>query len=179
MKLGLLFINDGIPFALLEAKVSNSTIIDTEYIQKSTLPIKNLQLLQQSLYRLIKYIENNHHSTNIDSRSLDRDVFFIKKLDNVLSNHLVDETFPIDNLSKELCMSRSCLYRKIKAMSGMSPNKYIKTIKMNRAIELLKQGHRIIEVSVQLGFSSPSYFAKCFKKQFGVLPKDILQKDKD
>lgn len=178
MKLGLLFMNDDIPIALLEAKVSNSTIIDTEYIQKSTLSIKNLQLLQQSLYRLIKYIEknNNHHySSDTESQPLNRDNSFIRKLDNVLSDHLVDDVFPIDKLSAELCMSRSCLYRKIKVISGMSPNKYIKAIKMNRAIELLQQGHRIVEVSVQLGFSSPSYFAKCFKKQFGISPRDILQ----
>lgn len=58
----------------------------------------------------------------------------------------------------------------------MSPHEYIKTTKMNRAIALLQQGNKIAEVSEQLGFSSPSYFAKCFKRQFGMLPKDILQR---
>ena len=74
-------------------------------------------------------------------------------------------------------MSRSNFYRKIKALAGMPPNDYLKTIRLNKAAELLKSGVRITEVRItevceKIGFSSSSYFAKCFKIQFGVLPKD-------
>ena len=181
MKLGLLFINDDVPFALLQAKISNSKIIDTECIQKAYMSIENLQLLQQSICRLIKCFENNnnHCLCNTENAPLQKDLPFVQRLDSILSNHLADESFSIDTLSEELYMSRSCLFRKVKSISGMSPHEYIKTIKMNRAIELLQQGNKIAEVSEQLGFSSPSYFAKCFKKQFDILPKDILKRDKD
>ena len=61
---------------------------------------------------------------------------------------------------------------KIKALSGMSPNDYLKTLRMNRAAELIVSGTRISEVAAQVGFTSSSYFAKCFKAQYGVLPKE-------
>ena len=56
--------------------------------------------------------------------------------------------------------------------SNMSPNDYLKTIRLNRAAELIKSGERISEVAERVGFTSSSYFAKCFKTQFGVLPRD-------
>ena len=71
-------------------------------------------------------------------------------------------------------MSRSNFYRKIKALSGMSPNDYLKALRMNKAAELIQGGTRISEVAAQVGFTSSSYFAKCFQKQFGVLPKDFV-----
>ncbi len=178
MKLGLIFINDDVPFALLQAKISDSKIIDTEYIQKTYTPIENLQLLQQSICRLIKCFKNNNNycPSNAENAPLKKDLPFVQRLDSILSNHLADENFSIDTLSEELYMSRSCLFRKVKFIFGISPHEYIKTTKMNRAIVLLQQGHKIAEVSEQLGFSSSSYFTKCFKKQFGMLPKDLLQR---
>lgn len=75
-------------------------------------------------------------------------------------------------------MSRSNFYRKIKAISGMAPNDYLKIIRLNKATELLQQTDiRINEVSEMIGFSSSSYFSKCFKAQFGVLPKDYAEKN--
>jgi AraC-like DNA-binding protein len=74
-------------------------------------------------------------------------------------------------------MSRSNFYRKIKAISGMAPNDYLKVIRLNKAAELLESGNvRINEVLERVGFGSSSYFAKCFKVQFGVLPKEFLEK---
>lgn len=56
----------------------------------------------------------------------------------------------------------------------MSPNDYLKTLRMNKAAELIMQGTRISEVAVQVGFTSSSYFAKCFKARYGVLPKEYV-----
>ena len=76
-------------------------------------------------------------------------------------------------------MSRSNFYRKIKSITGMAPNDYVKHIRLKRAAELLKaDGARIVDVYEQVGFNSSSYFAKCFKAQFGVLPKDYSEKVK-
>ena len=58
----------------------------------------------------------------------------------------------------------------------MSPNDYMKSVRMNKAAELIGLGERISEVAAQVGFSSSSYFAKCFKAQFGVLPKEFAFK---
>lgn len=71
-------------------------------------------------------------------------------------------------------MSRSSFYRKVKSLTGMSPNDYLKTARMNEAARLLREGYRPIEVCERVGFTSSSYFAKCFRAQFGCLPKDYL-----
>ncbi|MBV4307862.1 helix-turn-helix transcriptional regulator, partial [Parabacteroides distasonis] len=75
---------------------------------------------------------------------------------------------------EQMNMSRSNFYRKIKALSGMSPNDYLKALRMNKAAELIQGGTRIPEVAAQVGFTSSSYFAKCFKAQYGVLPKEYV-----
>ena len=84
-----------------------------------------------------------------------------------------DEEFSIDTLAEQLNMSRSSFYRKIKALTGMTPTDYLKTSRMNQAALLLREGCRSSEVAERVGFSSTSYFAKCFKAQFGMLPKDF------
>lgn len=98
---------------------------------------------------------------------------FLKMLKENISNQLSDENFSIDSLTAIMNMSRSNFYRKLKALTGMSPNEYLKNCRLNRAAELLKEGYRITEIFEQTGFCSSSYFAKCFKAKFGVLPKDF------
>ena len=97
---------------------------------------------------------------------------FIKKLNEVIQVNYSNPEFSMDDMADSLNMSRSNFYRKIKALSGMSPNDYLKTLRMNRAAELIVSGTRISEVAAQVGFTSSSYFAKCFKAQYGVLPKE-------
>lgn len=80
-------------------------------------------------------------------------------------------------------MSRSSFYRKIKQLTGASPADYVKNARLNRAATLIRQGLRIVEVFTQTGFTSSSYFAKCFKAKFGMLPKEyqdkMLKKEKE
>ena len=74
-------------------------------------------------------------------------------------------------------MSRSSFYRKIKGALDMTPNDYLRLERLKKAAQLLQEGkYRINEICYMVGFSSPSYFAKCFQKQFGVLPKDLMEK---
>jgi AraC-type DNA-binding domain-containing proteins len=105
-----------------------------------------------------------------------KDCKFTENLQALLIDRLADENFSLDTLAEELNMSRSSFYRKIKALSGMSPNDYMKSVRMNKAAELIGLGERISEVAAQVGFSSSSYFAKCFKAQFGMLPKEFAFK---
>ena len=106
-----------------------------------------------------------------------KDQAYIEKLNSEIEKHLLDVNFSIDTLSDFMNMSRSNFYRKIKSISGMSPNDYLKTIRLKKAAELLlSQDYRINEVYEQAGFSSSSYFAKCFKEQFGMLPREFVMK---
>ena len=79
-------------------------------------------------------------------------------------------------LAEQMNMSRSNFYRKIKGVLDLSPNEYLRLIRLKKAAQLLKDGrYGIVEISYMVGFNSPSYFSNCFKKQFGVLPKDFMQ----
>ena len=73
-------------------------------------------------------------------------------------------------------MSRTNLNRKIRGTLNLSTNDYIKVERLKRAARLLKEGHlKINEVCYTVGFSTPSYFTKCFYKQFGLLPKEFME----
>ena len=79
-------------------------------------------------------------------------------------------------MAEEMAISRSNLQRKLKGLTGMPPNDYIRLIRLKTAGELLREGeYRINEVCFIVGFNNPSYFARCFQKQFGILPKDYVK----
>jgi len=103
-----------------------------------------------------------------------KDIEYVERLNGEIEKHLLDVNFSIDTLSEFMNMSRSNFYRKLKSISGMSPNDYLKMIRLKKAAELLlSQDYRINEVYEKVGFSSSSYFAKCFKEQFGMLPREF------
>jgi len=84
-----------------------------------------------------------------------------------------DLTMP--DFAREVGMSKSQLARKLKALSGLSPNDFLKEYKLRRAIALMEdQNMNIAEVTMAIGFSNPSYFTKCFRKRFGKAPSDYL-----
>lgn len=102
------------------------------------------------------------------------DESFLEKLTEVIQKNLVETDFNVDVLASEMNMSRSSLHRKIKGISELTPNEFIQLERLKTAAQLIKSGnYRINEVCYIVGFSSSSYFAKCFQKQFGVLPKDF------
>jgi len=104
-----------------------------------------------------------------------RDKEFLERLHSNVEEHIGELDFSIDNIAETMFMSRSSFYRKIKSITGMTPNDYLKVLRLNKAAGLLLQGdYAISEICAQTGFSSSSYFAKCFKTHFGILPKDYV-----
>ena len=104
------------------------------------------------------------------------DETFLKTLKEVVVANMQDPDFNLDDMASQLNMSRSSLNRKIKGILDMTPNDYIRLERLKKAVQLLKEGEcRINEVCYMIGFNTPSYFAKCFQKQFGVLPKDFIK----
>lgn len=99
---------------------------------------------------------------------------FISRIDALIEAQIREENFSIDALAEQMCMSKSNFYRKFHAVTGSSPNEYLKTFRLNRAAKLIREGQRINEAAISVGFYSSSYFAKCFSAQFGVLPKDYI-----
>lgn len=106
----------------------------------------------------------------------DSDAVFLKRLEEAVTDNLSDTEFGPDELAAAALVSRSTLVRKMKSLLDMTPNDYIKTRRLNAAASMLKNGaKRINDVCYAVGFNTPSYFAKCFKKQFGVLPADYMK----
>lgn len=101
---------------------------------------------------------------------------FIEKLNVYILENMLDEKFSIDNLSELFYMSRSNFHKKIKNITGITPNDYIKLIRLNQSVQLLASGkYKINEVCYMVGFNTPSYFSKCFYEQFGKLPKEFIE----
>ncbi len=89
--------------------------------------------------------------------------------------HLSEESYSVEQLSSDLCMSRMTFYRKIQAATGLKPTEFIRTIRLRRAAELLNEGQlNITEISYETGFTSVSYFSRCFRKMYGIPPKQFI-----
>ena len=92
-----------------------------------------------------------------------------------VDKNIADEHYSVEQLSNDLCMSRMTLYRKIQSATGQKPTEFIRTIRMRRAAELLREGRlTITEISYATGFSSVSYFSRCFRTMYGVAPTQFI-----
>jgi len=172
-----------IPVILLSAKVDQSVKIKgfeqgaDVYIEKPFSmdqlkaqigsAIENRMRLRDNFVRSpLQYLRENHGGCDIQ---------FLNKLNDTILSNLTNSEFSINGLAELFCMSRSSLHKKIKALTGLTPNDYIKLIRLNKAAELLSSGsYKVNEVCYLVGFNTPSYFAKCFYKQFNKLPSSQL-----
>jgi signal transduction histidine kinase/ligand-binding sensor domain-containing protein/DNA-binding response OmpR family regulator len=99
---------------------------------------------------------------------------FIKKIKAIIELHYRDEQFALPQLCDEIGMSRSQLFRKMKAIADVSPSDLIRTYRLQKAKTLLEQGNTTVaEVTYKVGFKDPSYFAKMFQEEFGMQPSSI------
>lgn len=102
---------------------------------------------------------------------------WMKKAIAQVEAHLDDESYTVEQLSSDMCMSRMTFYRKIQSLTGQKPTEFMRTIRLRRAAELLKEERMTItEISYATGFSSVSYFSRCFREMFGVPPTKFLEK---
>jgi pimeloyl-ACP methyl ester carboxylesterase/AraC-like DNA-binding protein len=92
-----------------------------------------------------------------------------------IDHHLSNEIFGVDALCEEIGISERQLQRKLKLTTNKSPNQLIRSVRLHRAKELILSNEgNIVEIAFQTGFSDPSYFAKCFKKEFGITPSSLV-----
>ena len=135
--------------------------------------IKNLitqrELLRQRFGREIT-LEPGHISiTSLDERFLQRAI-------KLVENNIENSDFNAEVFAKNIGISHSQLYRKLKALTDLSITGFIRLIRLKRAAQLLaKQGGNIAQIAYAVGFSNPAYFAECFRKQFGQLPSRYSQ----
>ena len=104
---------------------------------------------------------------------------FLEKAQAVIEKHFDNSEFDVPLFSSEMALGRTKLFSKIKGITGQTPNDFIITVKMKKAASLLNNNpeYNISDITYMLGFSSPKYFAKCFKEQFGVSPSTFRKSE--
>ncbi|MEN8230498.1 MAG: two-component regulator propeller domain-containing protein [Bacteroidota bacterium] len=174
-----------IPFILLTAKPGPESQITgfemgaDDYITKPFNPevlklkIRNIlesrKQLAEKFSAADNYIPDNIRITQIDQG-------FLEKFVKLVEDNIDDTEFSGDRLARELGMSKGNLYKKLKTLTGMSVNIYIRTIRLKVAARLLKQGdYNISEIAYSVGFSNPKYFSTCFSELFKVPPKEYMK----
>ena len=106
----------------------------------------------------------------------DRDKDFLDKLHDIIEKNIENGEFSMDEFAQALGMGRTVFYKKVKGITGHSPNEYLRIVRMKKAAELLiNTGLNISEVSYKVGVNDPFYFSKCFKAQFGKTPSQYLK----
>lgn len=96
---------------------------------------------------------------------------WLRKAISLVEANLSDDAYTVEQMSSDMCMSRMTFYRKIQSLTGQKPTEFMRTIRLRHAAEMIREGgHTITEVSYATGFSSVSYFSRCFRAMFGVPP---------
>ena len=175
-----------IPIVLLTAKTDTASKIEglelgiEAYIEKPFSPL-HLQAQLKNLLKRRSELKEKYTSTpltEIHTAVLNKlDEEFVNTCTSIITQNLSEPEFTVDKLAKELGMSRTNVFSKIKAIVGMTPNDFIKLIRLKTACKMMVESdYRITEIGFLVGFSSSSYFAKCFQKQFGMNPTEFMKK---
>ncbi|TXG38643.1 hybrid sensor histidine kinase/response regulator transcription factor [Seonamhaeicola maritimus] len=107
--------------------------------------------------------------------SLDEE--FLKKIMDLMEENMSNDSYWVDDLVSDMNTSRSTFFRKLKKLTGQSPNDFIRMVRLKRAAQLLEQNElTIAQVSYRVGFADPGYFGKCFRKFFGDSPSNFVKK---
>ncbi len=160
--------------ATMQDKLSGLEIGADDYIMKpfeaAELKSRVKNLLEQRK-RLHEHFRR-YGLTDVDEKNITPvDQKFLQKAIDIISKHISNTSFGVEVLADNLAVSRSLLLKKTEALFGESPSDLIRRIRLNKAAGLIERdyGH-ISEIAFEVGFSNPSYFAECFRKQFGVAP---------
>ena len=131
--------------------------------------LRQRQLLK-NLYQGSKEAEKEISEAHLE----DRDKQFLKQLQAIIQKNLSDSEFGVENMGQQIGLSRVQLYRKVKAMTGSSVVDLLRKARLAKARRLLEtRSMSVSEVAYEVGFSAPSYFTKCFKDEYGMLPGDV------
>ena len=172
-----------IPIIMLTAKTMTDDMVNgvnsgaDVYLTKPF----DMRLLNSYLYRLIEnrqvYISKNLNDPSklsLLEKTTELDKSFMRKVLDYLNKNIEKSELNVEHLADDMHLSRSQLYRKIKAMTGLTPNELIRKVRLEKAKNMIESGcESIAEVGFKVGFSSPSYFSRCFKSEFGILPTDV------
>jgi len=160
--------------ATMQDKISGLEIGADDYIMKPfeaeelKARIKNLLEQRRRLHEHFR----KYGLFELDEKNINYiDKKFLEKSFAIINEHISDTLFGVEILADDMAVSRSLLFKKINALVGEPPSELIKRTRLNRAAKLIENNSgNISEIALESGFSNPSYFAECFRKQFGVTP---------
>ena len=174
-----------IPVILLTGKQDKMTIIRgfecgaSDYITKPY----DITVLQTRIRNILNERQHLRETILSSSVSLPVSISFSNRMDKefmnkvlkVVEKEIANPDFQMDNFCRQLAMSRTAFYNKLKALTGMSPNDFVRKVRLDKAKVLLSSKiYNVTEVSEMVGFSDPKYFSICFKKQFDINPIKLL-----
>ena len=113
-------------------------------------------------------------SVETETPTVENEPFFITRFKEVVESRLENSELSVEDLAADMNLSRVQLYRKVKSVTGSTPVELLRTARLNRAYRLLMTTDKSVsEIAYQVGFTAPSYFTKCFKEAYGMLPGDV------
>ena len=148
------------------------------YISKpfsSQLLLARIRNLIDSHQRLKQFFGDRQTLAKEDICDLDKD--FVEKFKKIIEEKMSDSGLNVEDLGKDMGLSRVQLYRKIKSLTNYAPNELLRMARLKRAASLLASSElTVAEIAYEVGFTSPSYFTKCYKEQFGESPMEFLKR---
>lgn len=176
-----------IPVILLTALSTDDKVLEgTEsgadaYITKPFSP----QLLVARIFQLLDQRERLKQKFCKEGQTVrsamcasDQDQMFVRRLDAMIYPRLGEQDLSVDKVAGLLRMGRTLFYRKVRGVTGYTPNDYIRVLRMKKAAELLAKGdNNVSEVAYAVGFDNPYYFSKCFKAQYGMPPSQYIKQE--
>jgi len=175
-----------IPVILLTARSLSSQQIEgyrsgaDAYITKpfaAELLLTRVENILHSRRRLRDIFSHSTTDEASDESLLSQDDLFIRRFTAYVSDHLSDSSLSVEAIAAAMTMSRVQLYRKIRALTGFSPNEQLRKARLLRARQMLAaRVASVSEIAYRVGFTSPSYFSRCFKDEFGITPGEVEHK---
>jgi signal transduction histidine kinase/ligand-binding sensor domain-containing protein/AraC-like DNA-binding protein len=177
-----------LPVILLTAKTNSDAVTEglengaDAYVSKP-FKWKNLSLITKNLMDLRQNLKQRFSQSPFESFEIlpagTKDKDFLNNLIASIDERISDPLLSVEELGREIGLSRSSLYKKIKSMTGYVPNEFIRVIRLKNAAKLLTaKNYNISEIGYMVGFSSHSYFSKCFYQQFKLTPTEFSEQNK-
>jgi len=133
--------------------------------------VNNRKILQDKFSRNMEFSVKQLATNNMDKT-------FLEKAHEIIEAHIDNPEFDVMMFSREMALGRTSLFRKIKGVTGQTPNEFIVTVRLQKAVEFfnLHSEFSVSEISHMVGFTSSKYFGKCFKAHFGISPSEFRKR---
>lgn len=142
--------------------------------QRLSLIAEDQEIIASNLARKLSGIDEKPKSSSALKAIQVTEELFLENLFDITEKNLSDQTFNVQKLCHEIGISQPQLYRKVTSITGRSPVTFIRDIRLNKALSMIKENkYNLSEIALEIGYSSPSYFSKCFQDKFGVKASKI------